>query len=133
MIEVTKDPIHPVVKNGEHLIKSNQHMDILHAFINYVRATFNHGLSPSEVDGGNPKGELTEMLKYASNGCMLIKVDWGGNLIHTSCGCMLIEVDWETNSYSTLWLTGKRMKLTPMDTTSLRLTGRPWFQFQPYD
>ena len=46
-IEVTKDPLHPVGKNGEHFIKSNQHMDILHAFINYVRATSNHGLSPS--------------------------------------------------------------------------------------
>ena len=96
MIEVTKDPIHPVGKNGEHFIKSNQHMDILHAFINYVRATSNHGLSPSEVDWGDPKGELTEMFKYTSNGCMLMEVDWGGNLklIHTSCGCMLMEVDW---------------------------------------
>ena len=92
-IEVTKDPIDPVGKNGEHFIKSNQHMDILHAFINYVRATSNHGLSPSGVDLGDPKGELTEMLKYTSNGCMLMKVDWGGNLklIHTSCGCMLMK------------------------------------------
>ena len=56
MIEVTKDPIHPVGKNGEHLIKSNQHMDILHAFINYVRATFNHGFIPLEVDWGDHKG-----------------------------------------------------------------------------
>ena len=96
MIEVTKDIMHPIGKNGEHLIKSNQHMDILHAFINYARASFNHGLSPSEVDWGNPKAELTEMLKYTSNRCMFMEVDWGGNLklIHTSCGCVLMEVDW---------------------------------------
>ena len=31
----------------------------------------------------------------------------------------------EANSYSTLWLTGELMKLTQMDTTSLKLTGRP--------
>ena len=56
MMEVTKDSLHPVGKNREHFIKLNQHMDILHAFINYVRATSNHGLSPSGVDWGNPKG-----------------------------------------------------------------------------
>ena len=96
MNEVTKDPIHFVGKNGEYFIKSNQHMDILHAFINYVRATFNHGLSSSEIDWADPKQELTEMLKYTSNGCIFMGVDWGGNLklIHTSCGCMLMEVDW---------------------------------------
>ena len=96
MIEVTKDAIHPVGKNGEDLIKPTQHIDILHAFINHVRATFNHGLIPSEVYWGDPKGDLTEMLKYTSNGCMLMEVDWGGNLklIHTSCGCMLMQVDW---------------------------------------
>ena len=96
MIEVTKYPIHSVGKNWEHLIKSNEHMDILHAFINYARATFNHGFSPSEVDRDDPKGELTEMLQYTSNGCMLMEVDWGSNLklIHTSCGCMLMEVAW---------------------------------------
>ena len=63
MIEVTKDPIHPVGKNGELFIKSNQKLDILHAFINYVRATFNHWLSSSEVDWGDPKGELTEIVR----------------------------------------------------------------------
>ena len=95
-IEVTKDPIHPVGRNGEHFIKSIQHMDILHAFINYVRATANHGLSPSEVDWGDPKGEHTKMLKYISDGCMLMEVDWGGNLKlnYTSCGCMHMEVEW---------------------------------------
>ena len=92
--------MHHVDKNGEHFIKSNQHLDILPeilpAFINYVRAPFNHGLSPSEDDWGDPKGELTELLKYTSNGCLLMEVDWGGNLklIHTSCECMLMEVDW---------------------------------------
>ena len=95
MIEVTKDPIHPVGKNGEHFIKSNQNMDILHAFINYVRATFNHGLSPSEVDWGDPKGEPTKMFKHTSSGCMLMEVDWGGKvkLNYTSSECMLVEVD----------------------------------------
>ena len=75
MMEVTKDPIHHVGKNGEHLIKSNQHMDILHAFIKYVRGTSNHWLSRSGVDWSDPKGELTEMLKYTSNQCMLMEVD----------------------------------------------------------
>ena len=78
------------------LTKSNQHMGILHVFSNCVKASFNHELSPSEVDWGDPKGELTEMLKYTSNGCMLMEVDWGGNLKlnYTSCGCILMEVDW---------------------------------------
>ena len=62
----------------------------------YLRETFNHGLSPSEVDWGDPEGELTEMLQYTSNGCMLMEVDWGGNLklTHISGGCMLMEVGW---------------------------------------
>ena len=36
------------------------------------------------------------MLKYISDECMLMEVDWGGNvkLNYTSCGCMLKEVDW---------------------------------------
>ena len=69
-IEVTKDPIHPVGKNGEHFIKSNQHWGILHAFNNLVKPTFNHGLSPSEVDWGDLKGELTKMVNYTSSGCI---------------------------------------------------------------
>ena len=108
-IEVTKDPTHHVGKNGEHFYgenftseypsmkhTTNQHIGILHAFNNCVIETFNYGLSPSEVDWGDPKGELTEMLKYTSNVCMLMEVDWGGNLklTHTSCGYMLMEVDW---------------------------------------
>ena len=98
-IEVMEDLIHCVGKNGEHFIKSNQHIDILHAFINYVRATSNHGLSPSVVDWGDLKGKLTEILKYTSNGCMLMEVDWGGilKLNNTSSGCMLMEDDWGGN------------------------------------
>ena len=108
-IEVTKDPIHHVGKYGEHFfgensiyeypskrhIKPYQHMEILHTFSNCVKATFNHGLSPSEVDWGDPIEEPTKMLKYTSSGCMLMEVDWRGNLNfnYTSCGYMLMEVD----------------------------------------
>ena len=71
-------------------------MGILHTFSNCVKVTFNHGLSPSEVDWGDPKGEPTKMLKYTSSGCMLMEVDWGDKLKlnYTSSGCMLMEVDW---------------------------------------
>ena len=110
-IEVTKVLIHHVGKNGEHFygensiyeypskmhIKSTQHMGILHAFNNCVRETFNHGLSPSDVDWGDPKGEPTNHgPNYTSSGCMLMEVDWGGKLKlnYTSCGCMIMEVDW---------------------------------------
>ena len=99
-------------------IKSNQHMCILHAFSNCVRATFNHVLSPSEVDWGDPQGEPTKhglslmevdwgrkMLNYTSSGSMVMEVDWGGNLLINSCkrktnhnytssGPMLMEVEW---------------------------------------
>ena len=108
-IEVTKVLIHHVGKNGEHFycensiyeypskmhIKSNQHMGILHAFSNCVRETFNHGLSPLDVDWG---GKLK--LNYTSCGCMVMEVDWGGKLKHNyiSCGYMLMEVDWGANS-----------------------------------
>ena len=76
--------------------KLNQHMGILLAFSNCVRETFNHGLSPSEVDCGDPKREPTRMLKHTSSGNMLKEVDWGGNLKHryTSSGSMIVEVDW---------------------------------------
>ena len=85
-----------VGKNGEHSygenfiyeysskmhIKSTQHMGILHAFSNCVRETFNRGLSPSEVEWGDPKGEPTKHgPNYTSSGCMLMEVDWGGKLI----------------------------------------------------
>ena len=77
-IEVTKDPVHHVGKNVEHFIKSNQHMDILHAFSNCVREMFNHGLSPPEVDWGDPKREPTKHgPNYTLSGCMLMEVDWG--------------------------------------------------------
>ena len=121
--EVSKDPIHHVGKNGEHfyeenyiyeyplkrhtksnqhmgilhaLTKSNQHMGILHVFSICVKATFNHGLSPSEVDWDDPKGQPTKMFRYTSSGCMLMEVGWGGEvkLNYTSSECMLMEVDW---------------------------------------
>ena len=55
-------------------IKSNQHMDNPNAFSNYVKTTFNHGLSPSEVDLSHLKRETT---KHESS---LMEVDWGGNI-----------------------------------------------------
>ena len=68
-------------------------MGILHTFRNCVKATFNHGLSPSEVDWVDPKREPTKhgpspmevdlerkMLNYTSSGCMLMEVDWGDKL-----------------------------------------------------
>ena len=63
---------------------------------NCVRETFNHGLSPSEVDWGDPKGDPMKMLKYTSSGNILMEADWGGKLKHnyTSSGSMLMEVDW---------------------------------------
>ena len=99
--------MHHVGKNGKHFIKSNQHLDILHAFINYVRATFNHGFSPSEVDWGDPKGDLTKMSRYTSSGCMLMEVDWGGkvNLNYTSSKYMLMEVDWGDHGSSSNHMT----------------------------
>ena len=77
--------------------KSNQQMGILHAFSNCVRETFNHGLSPTEVDWGDPKREHTKIPKHTSSGNMLMEVDWGRNLKHNyhSSGSMLMGVDWE--------------------------------------
>ena len=73
-IEVTKDPTHHDGKNGEHFIKSNEHLDtlpeILPEFSKCVRASFNHGLSPSDVDWGDPKGELTKIsITYQMDVC----------------------------------------------------------------
>ena len=71
-------------------LKSNQHMGILHAVSNCERATFNHGLSHSEVDWGDPKEEPTK------HGPSLMKVDWERKILNcTSSGCILMEVDWE--------------------------------------
>ena len=39
-------------------IKLNQHMGILHAFSNCARATINHGLSPQKLTGVIPKENL---------------------------------------------------------------------------
>ena len=99
--------MHHVVKNGEHFITSNEHMDILHAFINYVRATFNHGPSPSEVDWGDPKGECTKMFRDTSSGCMLMEVDRGGKvkINYTSSEYILMEVDWGDHGSSSNHMT----------------------------
>ena len=64
-------------------------MGILHAFSNSVREKFNHGLSPSDVDWGDPKGEPTK------HGPSLFEADWERRMLnYTTCGCMLTEVDW---------------------------------------
>ena len=87
-IEVTKALIHHIGKNGEHCygenfiyeypkswrnIKSNQNMGTHHTFNNCVRETFNHGLSPSEVDWGNAIDvPIKHGPNYTSNGCCRI-------------------------------------------------------------
>ena len=78
-------------------IKSNQHMDILHEFSNCVREISNHGLSPSEVDWGDHKGEPTKHgPNYTSNVYVLMEVDWGGKLNYTSYRCSMV-VDWQAH------------------------------------
>ena len=73
--------LHAFSKSNQHMgilhafSKPNQHMGTPHAFSNCVRETFNHGLSPSEVDWGDRKGEPTKMLKYTSSGNMLMQFD----------------------------------------------------------
>ena len=100
-------------------------MGILHAFSNCVSETINHGLSPSEVDCGDPKVEPAKMLKHTSSVNMLIEVDWGDNLKtnYTSSGSMLMEVDWGGKLIINCMVDGELMKLTQIDTTSLKLTG----------
>ena len=111
-IEVTKALIHYIGKNGELFygenfiheypkswkhIKSNQNIGIHHIFYNCVGETFNHGLSPSEVDWGNAIDvPIKHEPNYTSNGCTLMEVDWGNKLKlnYTSYGCMLMEIDW---------------------------------------
>ena len=65
------------------------------------------------------------MLKYMSSGNMLMDVDWGGYLKHncTSSGPMLMEVDWRGKLIINSMVDWELMKLTQMDTTSLKLTG----------
>ena len=80
---------------------------------NYVKKTFNNGLSISEADlsqlkrettkhgpslmevdwGGNINSNFTSTTKHGPN---LMEVDWGGNIDpnYTSCGCMLMQIDW---------------------------------------
>ena len=63
-------------------------MGILHVFSNCVRATFNHGIGPSEVDWGDPEGEPTK------HGPSLMEVGWERKMFnYTSRGCILMEVD----------------------------------------
>ena len=133
-IEVTKLLIHHVGKNGKPFygensiyeyctkrhIKSNQHMGILHEFINCVRETSNHWLSPSEVDWVDPKENLKSM-------------DPTTHQMYICSWKLTREVNSTAPSIETLWLTGELMKLTQKDTTSLKLTGEAWFHFQPYD
>ena len=112
---LTKDPMHHVGKNGEYsygenfryeypskrhtksnqhmgilhaFSKSSQHMGILHVFSNCVRETFNHGLSHSEVDWGDPKRECTRMLKHTSSGIMLMEVDSSHYIAHVQVNPM---------------------------------------------
>ena len=78
-------------------IKSNQNMGTHHTFNNCVRETFNHGLSPSEIDWGDAIDRpIKHGPNYTSNGCILMEVDWGDKLKlnYTSYGCMLMEIDW---------------------------------------
>ena len=74
----------------------SQHMDTCHAFSNHVKETLNHGLSLSEVDWSDPKGESTK------HGPSLVEVNWAGKIepYHTTNVCMLSEVDWGAHDSS---------------------------------
>ena len=99
-IEVTKALIHHIGKNGEHFYGENfiqEYPGTHHTFNNCVRETFNHGLSPSEMDWGDAIDvPIKHGPNYTSNGCTLMEVDWGDKLKlnYTSYGCMLMEIDW---------------------------------------
>ena len=71
-------------------------MDTHHAFSNHVNAALNHGLSLSEVDWGDPKGEATK------HGSSLMEVDWGGKFKpnHITSECMLSDIDWGAHDSS---------------------------------
>ena len=72
-------------------------MGIYHEFSNCVRETSNHGLSPSEVDWGDPKGEPTKHgPNYTSNVYVLLEVDWGGKINCTSYRCSM-AADWQAH------------------------------------
>ena len=94
-------------KNGEDSCVENSHGDNLnphninkhhlchpeHCLIfvsNYVKTTFNTGLSLSEVDLIHLKRETT------NHGSNLMELDWGGSIDpnYTSSGCMLMQADW---------------------------------------
>ena len=70
----------------------HQSSKIYHAFSNYVKRTFNTGLSLSEVDMIHLKRETT------NHGSNLMEGDWGGNIgsnytSTTKHGPSLVEVD----------------------------------------
>ena len=68
-----------------------------HTFNSCVRVTFNHGLSPSEIDWGDAIDiPIKHGTNYTPNGCTLKKVDWGDKLKlnYTTYGYMLMEKDW---------------------------------------
>ena len=57
-----------------------------------------------------------------------MEVDWGDKLKlnYTSYGYMLMEIDWANSTaphVDVLWLTGKVMKHTLLDTTPQKLIG----------
>ena len=85
--QASKTHINPTKKH----INSIQDMEILHAFSNYVRETFNHELNPSEVDWGR-----NLKLKYTSGGLNISEVDWGDHDTSTNNmnEILLSEVDW---------------------------------------
>ena len=80
-------------------------MGILHAVSNCIRETFNHGLSLSEVDWGDPKGEPTKMLKYTASGNTLMEFDWGAHETHPN-GHNISEVDWGGHDSSSNYMNG---------------------------
>ena len=147
-IEVIKALIHHIGKNGDHFfgenfiheypkswrhIKSNQNIGTHHTFNDCVRETFNHRLSPSEIDWRDAIDvPIRHGPNYTSNGCIHMVVDWGDKLKlnYTSYGCMLMEFDrggklncTTAHHVDVLWLTGKVMEHTLLDTTPQKLIG----------
>ena len=95
-----------------------------HTFNNCIRETFIHGLSPSEVDWGDAIDVPTKHgPNYTSNGCMLMDVDWETNSSSTTphmdaCSWKLTGEEYPAAPHvDVLWLTGKVMKHTQLDTT----------------
>ena len=71
-------------------------MGIPHTFSNCVRATFNQGLTPSQLDWGDPKGEPTK------HGLSLMEVDWERKIYsYTHVDACSWKLTGEANSSST--------------------------------